>query len=169
VRAYPVTEALLTQREQSLPTQDAWWLAVLWRGFVWESECGLDDYFGQWHPEVTTKLLYKAYRRFARGKVADHGRQLSPVAFGRFLVTMGGRPCRPRNAIIGERARSMSITGELERSTRPEHSYAFGGLAEARGRFTKAVMPVSWDEDGDTEDDDDDATTTSIDDADSPF
>ncbi len=168
VRAYPVTEALLTQREQSLPTPEAWWMAVLARGFVWESECGLDDHFGQWHPEVTTRVLYNAYRRFARGKVADHGRLLSPTAFGRFLVKMGGRPCRPRNAVIGERARSMVSTGELMRSARREHSYTFGDLAEARGRFTRAVMPVTWDEEGDTADDDE-ATTTSIDDVDSPF
>jgi hypothetical protein len=50
----PATEGLQEQKKLSLGTSEAWWMDVLHRGYVFESEHGLEDHFGEWHPEVTT-------------------------------------------------------------------------------------------------------------------
>jgi hypothetical protein len=58
VRDIPQTEALAEQKTLSLDSLDKWWLAVLERGFVWESRYGVPEFL-TWRPFVSTLLLHK--------------------------------------------------------------------------------------------------------------
>src|SRR4051794_35185982 len=100
VRRVPVTEALQHQKKLSLPTADAWWLDVLLRGYVFKSKLGLEDYFSQWHEEISTELLFNSYLDFA-----DRRRERHPLGrenIGRFLVKMGCKAIRPEKGVVGE-------------------------------------------------------------------
>jgi hypothetical protein len=132
VRDYPVTAALIEQRDISLDHEIAWLKDVLHRGHVWESRCGRQDYFGQWHSKVTMEVLYRSYESFARQR--HERRVLSRGAFGRFLVRMGARTARLKDAVVG--ARGGGYSGELMKAPRPP-GYALGALSTARADFTK--------------------------------
>ena len=43
-------------------------MEVLLRGYVFRSKLGLDGYFGKWHEEMTTEVLFESYMQHARAK-----------------------------------------------------------------------------------------------------
>jgi hypothetical protein len=138
VRDYPVTEALIEQRDISLSHELAWWKDVLSRGYVWASRCGRQDWFNQWHEEVATEMLYQSYEQFADKRRERH--KLSREAFGRHMMKLGAQQKRLRDAVVGERGGGFS--GELVKAPRP-YGYALGTLDTAKADFTKLTgLPV---------------------------
>jgi hypothetical protein len=140
VRAVPVTEGLQQQKKLSLPTFEAWWLDVLHRGYVYRSHLGLEEYFGDWHDEVATEVLYASYIDYTRRVRERH--PLNREHFGKKIVSFGAKSTRPRNMVVGEHPADVANVyggttrkAALIRHPRPP-AYRFGSLAEARKGFT---------------------------------
>jgi hypothetical protein len=138
-RDIPKTEGLIEQRKLSLPIPERWWMDCLSRGFVFVSKHGLTHYFGAWHKELATAVLFESYEQFSRQR-RDRD-PLSREDLGRFLVKMGGK---------GKRLQAKSVIGEnrlgLEHHPRRPWGYRLGTLREARDAFTKQTeLTVNWD------------------------
>jgi hypothetical protein len=144
VRDIPHTEALAEQKALSLDSLDKWWLAVLERGFVWESRYGITDFL-QWRPFASTLLLHKSYLQWChRNRVT---RPKDATQLGKRMTEMY-QSARPwRHEIIGEvEAYSGNVEDELQviNQYRP-HGYDVGDLSEARARFSEIRgVAVDW-------------------------
>jgi hypothetical protein len=155
-RAVPLTGGLQTQRGLSLGTNEAWWLDVLHRGYVYKSKLGLEDHFGEWHQEVTTEVLFASYGEYAKARHERH--PMAREAFGRFMVSMGGAYTQPRNAVVGEhladvtnRYGGTTRKAELVKKARAT-GYKLGTLQIARGTFTKKTgLAIEWPKEDDAE------------------
>jgi hypothetical protein len=98
-RAIPQTPALAEQKRLSLDTLDAWWLAVLDRGYVWRSRYGLPEFL-DWKEFVPTELLNASYLQWCQGQRVGHpsSRELLGKRMGELY-----KASRPRGAfVIGE-------------------------------------------------------------------
>jgi hypothetical protein len=151
VRAVPVTAGLQHQKKMSLPTAEAWWMDVLHRGYVFRSRHGLEEVFGVWHDEVTTDILFDSYFEFATKAHERH--PLAREAFGQFMVKVGAKPARPRNALVGEHI--TDVENQYGASTRKAAvirkarawGYHLGTLETSRSDFCKATrLTVEWGE-----------------------
>lgn len=141
-RAAPNTAGLQEQKKRSLPAADIWWLETLHRGYVCKSRLGLDAHFFQWHAQMATELLFEAYVAHARLRGAHQ--DLSREAFGRFMIRIGAKPCRLRNAVIGEHMGGPGQPAMLTRTPR-SHGYLLGDLAAARAAYEQATgMTIDW-------------------------
>ncbi len=148
-RAVPQTAALDDQKKRSLPTELEWLIEVLQRGYVWQSKLGLETYFSQWHPEISTDLLYYSYTEFARQRRETH--PLSRETIGRLLSKIGGK-CQPSNCVVSEhitdildtQGRVVRRAADLVRKKRGE-GYRLGSLADARQAFTDHIgLSIEW-------------------------
>jgi hypothetical protein len=154
VRSVPVTEGLQQQKKLSLPTFEAWWFDVLHRGYMYRSLLGLEEYFGDWHDEVATDLLYLSYSDYA-GKHRDR-HPLSREDFGKKVVSFGAKPARLRNMVVGEHMTDVkndfggtNRKAALIRHPRPT-GYHLGSLEEARKEFVATTgLEVDWQDRGD--------------------
>ena len=132
-----------------MPVAEDWWFETLYRGYVFRSRIGLEEYFNDWHDWVATEILFDAYATHAKAR--GERRPIGREAFGAFLVRMGGRGTRPRNAVIGERIADVaniyggtSRKAELVRSGRP-YGYDLGNLQIARAAFERATgININW-------------------------
>jgi hypothetical protein len=159
VRAVPATDALQTQKKLSLGTSESWWMDVLYRGYVFESRLGLEDYFCVWHAEMSTEVLFSSYQTYAKGRHERH--PMNRETFGRYMVNMvGAKSARLSNAVIGEHmtdAEETSMhgkrsvrTAELVKQPRP-WGYVLGTLENARTAFAKATsLDGGWPTEADT-------------------
>jgi hypothetical protein len=153
VRDVPDTAGLREQKKLSLGTSEAWWMDCLHRGYVYKSRLGLERHFGEWHDVVTTEVLFASYTEFAKAKNERH--PMEREAFGRFMVSMGGKASKPRNAVVGEHITDVLINqhGDTTRKAalvRKERStgYSLCDLKAARAAFTDATkLPVEWESD----------------------
>ena len=141
-RNAPKTAGLQEQKKLSLGTSEAWWLDILHRGYVWKSKLGLEDYFSEWHDEVTTEVLFGSYTEFAKAKNERH--PMSREQLGVFMVRMGAKACRPRNAVVGEHIADVQINhhGDTKRKAdlvRKDRAtgYGLGNLAISREAFAR--------------------------------
>jgi hypothetical protein len=142
IRAVPVTEALNVQRVRSLEPLHFWWLECLSRGYVWASKLGLENYFAQWHPVVTTEVLYASYKTFAT--VRREERLLTRELFGKELVALGAKAAQPRNCVIGEHLQGREREPLLIIARRA-HGYRLGSLRAARAAFSrKTGLTIDW-------------------------
>jgi hypothetical protein len=149
VRRVPVTDGLQQQRKLSLGTTEAWWSDVLHRGYVFRSKLGLDAIFGQWYDEVTTELLFASYTEFAERRHERH--PLGRETFGRFMVSLGAKPGRLSDAMIGEHITDVPTPYGSTRKAEPiKHpkrppGYALGTLDAARVAFCVATgLRIEW-------------------------
>jgi hypothetical protein len=151
-RNAPKTTGLQEQKKLSLGTSEAWWMDVLYRGYVWKSKHGLEDYFGEWHDDATTEVLFSSYTEFAKAKNERH--PMSRETFGAFLGTMGAKWMRLTNGVTGERVADVKVNdygdtkrkAELIKQPRPT-GYRLGSLPDARDAFTqKTKLPIKWPE-----------------------
>lgn len=148
-RAVPSSVALDDQKDQSLPVKLEWWQAVLYRGYVYDSRHGFEDYFMCWRQQESTKLLYASYEAFAR----SHGERhlMTAVGFGRFMQKLGARPRNlHRNPVVGEHVihdgGSRHMVAELLNQNQA-HGYSIGSLAEARKAFERlTTLRIEWPE-----------------------
>lgn len=149
-RRVPVTEGLQQQRKLSLGTSEAWWLDCLHRGYVFKSRLGLEDYFADWHEEVSTEVLYASYEAFARDRHERH--PMSRETFGRFMKeTVRANPKRLLSAVVGEHIADViskfgitSRQAETIKHPRPP-GYHLGTLDASRRAFTnKTNLHADW-------------------------
>ena len=154
VRRVPVTDGLQEQRTLSLGTSDAWWLDVLHRGYVYRSKLGLESFFGEWHDEMATEVLFASYSDFAKAHGERH--PMARETFGRFMLRIGAKAAKPSNAVLGEHIADVERAGygdtarkaELIRKARAT-GYHLGPLAQARAAFTTATgLAPAWPDDG---------------------
>ena len=144
VRDVPDTEGLQEQKKLSLGTSQAWWFDALHRGYVYKSKLGLEQYFGEWREAETTEVLYASYSEFAKAQNERH--PMAREAFGRFMVSMGGKASKPRNAVVGEHITDV-VTNQYGDTARKavvvrkerSHGYSLGDLKAARDAFTDAT------------------------------
>jgi hypothetical protein len=157
VRSVPVTEGLQQQKKLSLPTFEAWWLDVLHRGYVYRSRLGREEYFGEWHDEIATEVLFTSYIDYAHKQRERH--LLSREHFGKKMVSFGARPTRRRDMVIGEHIADVenqyggtARKAVLIRHPRPP-AYRLGSLAEARKGFVATTtLEVDWQDRGEDTD-----------------
>ena len=149
-RKPPITEGLQTQRKLSLPLPEEWWRECLHRGYVFRSKLGLDDFFMQWHPIMSTDVLFDSYETFARARNERH--PMSREIFGKFMSRMGAKATRRRNVVVGEHIVDVDKNpyGDTQRKAklitneRP-HVFSVGTLDQAReafGRITR--LETEW-------------------------
>jgi hypothetical protein len=109
VREIPNTAGLEEQKKLSLGIPDQWLKETLTRGYVWESELGLEEIFGKWLESVTTELLFKSYEAFENKRRGR--RHLSREEFGKFMVAKGFKLVRiPHEASFLGETRSELVT-----------------------------------------------------------
>ena len=156
-RRAPKTLGLQEQQKLSLPVPEQWWQDTLMRGFVWRSRLGLEDYFGEWHENVATDLLFDAYFSYAKGAGDRH--PLSREGFGKFMTRMGADTCKIADAVVGERLGEVSNPfGGTSRVAQLVHKargrgYRLGTLRQARYAFQRAtkLSDLAWPEDDDAD------------------
>jgi hypothetical protein len=148
-REPPDTAGLQEQKKRSLPTELAWWMEVLHRGYVWRSKVGLEDHFAKWQDKVATELLYASYLEFATSRRERF--PLSREDIGKLLGTLGAAPQRLSNSAVGEHFTEVpSDYGGTKRKAEPifhgrPPGYRFGSLAAAREEFTKRTrLTIAW-------------------------
>jgi hypothetical protein len=140
-RAIPQTAALAEQKKLSLDTLDAWWLAVLDRGFVWQSRHGLLEFL-EWTEFVTTDLLYASYLQWHQGKGGyPSARELLGIRMTRLY-----KPIRPRGVFIIGEAQTMGEGFEIVMKKEHPTGYFVGTLDHARKCFADAqrLDPSRW-------------------------
>jgi hypothetical protein len=148
-RAQPVpdTAGLQAQKQLSLKTEEAWWLAVLLRGYVFESKMGL-VYFRGWEDKVTTELLYASYTSYTASRHERH--PLDRSLLGKFLVHVGCKSRRLAHRVVGER---YNLTGAGTKEAAPiiedrPYGYLIGALKDARDTFASTTgITVDWQDD----------------------
>jgi hypothetical protein len=138
VRDIPMTAALREQKTLSLGSIERWWLAMLERGFVWQSRHGA-PWFAQWHDFYTTELLWNSYVQWREGaRPYDHKRR---EQLGRFLSNTyqasrpwGEHPVHEIESI--DRRGAIPDLDEIAivRTNNPR-GFRVGELEEARARF----------------------------------
>src|SRR5262249_49097706 len=125
VRDIPQTEALAEQKTLSLDSIDKWWVAVLDRGFVWESRYGVAEFLS-WQPFVSTQLWHKSYLQWcSRNRVS---RPKDATQLGKRMADMYQKARPGGHEVIGEvEALSSHEEDELRviRQYRP-HGYEVG-------------------------------------------
>ena len=170
VKKIPNTAGLEEQKKLSLAIPDQWLKETLTRGFVWESQLGLEEIFGRWYNKVTTELLFKSYEAFEnkrRGK-----RPLSREDFGKFMVSRGFEQKRVPHEIsfLGETRSELVMPIDATRypagaaiksAGRPvmhekrAWGYEFGTLVEARETFAACLkITIDWQEPSDPDNED---------------
>jgi hypothetical protein len=157
LRIAPVTAALQDHRKRSLKSFHQWWHHVLARGYVWESQLGLSDYFGHWHECVPTELLHRSYLRFCRERrLADPlsrewlGRSFREMKVKRWRVA---QRAAQRCYVTGEEIADVPTGAGSDHTTRKARliekdrppGYRLGSLNNARSVFEKATkLPFDW-------------------------
>jgi hypothetical protein len=154
VRAVPTTAGLVEQRKLSLPVPEAWWMACLERGYVFQSKIGLEETFSVWMDYVSTSLLFASYTEFARQR--GERRPMSREALGHFMRRMVGDKsgCRLANAPVGEHIVDVTIKiGDIQRDKREAAAFIqprpmgfyVNTLDMARSQFqTVTGLSVDW-------------------------
>jgi hypothetical protein len=145
VRSVPQTKGLQEQKQQTLELDYRWWQDILYRGYVWESECGLANIFCRWRDTVSTELLFKSYEKFTRQH--RHRHPLHRNTFGKFLQEqLGAKPTKAQTT-IGEQTKAggfaEAIYGRVP-------AYHLGTLVISRAYFCKRTgLVIEWpDSDG---------------------
>jgi hypothetical protein len=133
VHNVPETDALKHQRAQSLDSFGKFWLDVLERGYIFQSQHNTIE-LNQWIPEPATDLIRAGYDQWCnRHKIGQFG-ILTSEQIGKHLNKWGYEKNQRRTPlIIGE-----SHTGEVLKSgSRPRH-YRIGSLSDAIKSFCEA-------------------------------
>jgi hypothetical protein len=160
-REIPQTAALKTQKTLSLSSLEAWWMAVLSRGFVWRSRHGT-PWFRDWHEFYTTELLERSYLQWcAENRPYDRKNRTQLGAFfSRVYQAKRPRAEHPvyeidsidRQAVevitdaggnVHTVPKSLDLIAIVQKDH--PHGYQVGDLAEARNDFCKICdVDTDW-------------------------
>jgi hypothetical protein len=142
VRDVPSSEGLIEQKTHSLDSLSKWWLAVLSRGYLYQSKFGV-PLFAEWGQIVSTEILWSSYLQWADA-TGERWRQTREM-LGRRLTELGYQSCRPRGkSVIGEvevltsdpRQRGGAyLDKEAVMEADHQPSYNVGTLRQARDAF----------------------------------
>jgi hypothetical protein len=141
----PNTSAMDDQKILSLPTHQKWWQEVLERGYVWQSQRGLEEEFEQWYDEMSTDLLYASYRQFAAAS-----RERYPLArnkLGEFLWKIATAKAfgTKHTVLLGEKYCKMDNAWQPRLNVTKKNGYVLGSLDEARKAFCKFLnIEINW-------------------------
>jgi hypothetical protein len=105
VRDVPETKGLQTQKKRSLDAKYLWWQDVLQRGYVFRSQLGLEEYFGEWHEVASTEIIYESYLAFAKGRERHF---MSREDLGVFMREMGCKSVKAGRERSGRRTHGRS-------------------------------------------------------------
>ena len=130
----PDTKALQHQREQSLDSFGKYWLDVLQRGYIYQSQHGLDA-LNEWITEPTVELIKRGYEQYCNKNKIDQHRIVSPKKYGGYLTSWYGDKKRKSN-YFGF-LRGETVKGELDTSKGQTYLYAVGTHREAIEAFCK--------------------------------
>lgn len=154
VRDVPQNQALRDQKRLSLTSLQAWWLAVLSRGFLWVSKHGA-PWFRDWHDFYSTELLLHSYQQWCnetRARERSTREQLGTF-FSEWYPSKRPRGKEPIKEIESPIAPAFGADLDdltVEQQHRP-HGYQVGDLDEARDRFREMMtgIEVPWTGDDD--------------------
>jgi hypothetical protein len=145
-RAIPQTPALAEQKRLSLDTLDAWWLAVLDRGYVWRSRYGLPEFL-DWMEFVPTELLNASYLQWCQGQRVGHpsSRELLGKRMGELY-----KASRPRGAFVIGEPKASTLDRTVITQERPS-GYLVGPLELTRELFAtkRGIDRSRWVDDDD--------------------
>lgn len=132
VSKVPDTAALKEQRAQSLDSFGHYWLDVLQRGYIYESQHGLDA-LGEWIPEPSVELIKRGYEQYCHKKKIDQHRIVSSKKYGGYLTAWYGEKKRKlsANGVI----RGETIKGDLDVQKGQTCIYAIGNQIDAIKSF----------------------------------
>ncbi len=128
VSKVPDTKALQSQREQSLDTFGKYWIDVLHRGFIYQSQHGLDA-LHEWIAEPSVELIRRGYEQWCNKNKIDQHRIVSSKKYGSDLTSWYGD--KKRKLSVNGLLRGETVKGELDVSKGQTYFYAVGVLNEA--------------------------------------
>ncbi len=128
VSKVPDTTALKHQREQSLDSFGKYWLDVLQRGYIYQSQHGNDDFYN-WLAEPSVELIKRGYSQWCNANKIDQHRIISPNKMGSHLTSWYGEKKRKLN--VNGFLRGETVKGELDMSKGQTYLYAVGSQHEA--------------------------------------
>jgi hypothetical protein len=132
VSKVPDTAALKHQREQSLDSFGKYWLDVLQRGYIYQSQHGLDA-LNEWITEPSVELIKRGYEQWCnKNKIQQFG-IVSSKKYGGDLTSWYGT--KKRKIHVDGVLRGETITGALDKSMKQTYYYAVGSLNEAINSF----------------------------------
>jgi hypothetical protein len=151
-RKVPYTDALAEQKLLTMRREPGgWWLDVLTRGHVYESQFRNEAMLHCWHTRISTKLLYAGYLQWARKRGIGGHEIRSDTQLGIFLGQKLKLDSSRRltNAIIAENPpngddEDGDKNGSLRREPR-SHGYGLPDLPTARAEFeTYLKIHIAW-------------------------
>jgi phage/plasmid primase-like uncharacterized protein len=130
----PDTKALQHQREQSLDSFGKYWIDVLQRGYIYQSQHGLGA-LNEWIAEPAVELIKRGYVQWCNTNKIDQHRIVSTKKYGGYLTSWYGDKKRKSNCfgfLCGE-----TVKGEIDTSKGQTYLYAVGTQREAIEAFCK--------------------------------
>jgi hypothetical protein len=132
VSKVPDTTALKHQREQSLDSFGKYWIDVLQRGYIYQSQHGLDA-LHEWIDEPSVELIKRGYVQWCNTNKIDQHRIVSSKKYGSYLTAWYGDKKRKLN--VNGVLRGETIKGEPDISKGQTYFYAVGSQSEAINLF----------------------------------
>ena len=128
----PDTKALQHQREQSLDSFGHFWRDVLQRGYIYQSQHGLEP-LHEWTTEPSVELIKRGYVQWCNINKIDQHRIVSSKKYGAYLTAWYGEKKRKLN--VNGVLRGETVKGELDVSKGQTCIYVIGSLNEAINSF----------------------------------
>jgi hypothetical protein len=133
VHNVPETDALKHQRAQSLDSFGKFWIDVLERGYIYQSQHNTLE-LNQWIPEPATDLIRAGYTQWCNTQKIGQFGILTSEQIGKHLAKWGHERKQKRTPlIIGE-----THTGDLLKSGSSPRYYRLGSLDDAIKSFCDA-------------------------------
>ena len=128
VSKYPNTKALKEQRAQSLHTFGQFWLEVLQRGYLYQSQETVNQSsFGVWINEVSTQLICNGYDQWCQNNKVGQYQIVSRMMIGKLLTNCYSKIySSDKSMILGENKK-----GEIIYNQTRVHGYKLGTWQEA--------------------------------------
>jgi hypothetical protein len=133
----PETEALKSQRLQSLDSFAKYWWDVLERGHIYQSENGNEEYHA-WVPKALTAFIRQGYEQWcSQHRIGEH--KISSVEkMGKSLTKWYGASKLLSAQIGSSYLLAESKKGEVVESSARQKVYHFGNLKNALEAFSNA-------------------------------
>ena len=128
VSKIPDTKALQHQREQSLDSFGHFWMDVLQRGYIYQSQHGIDA-LHEWIAEPSVELIKRGYVQWCNTNKVDQHRIVSSKKYGSDLTSWYGDKKRKLN--VHGILRGETVKGEPDISKGQTYLYAVGTQDEA--------------------------------------